>query len=70
MNEGNSSWIHTSFQFQPWLPGITVGADTVTEHGFGMFGNVFLDLLPAFFVVSDLFAIHADGDDSFELFDP
>ena len=37
-------------------------ADAVAEFGFGVRVNVFFEAAPASFVISDAFAIGADGD--------
>ena len=40
----------------------------MTEHGFRVFGDVLLQLLPAFLVVTYFLAIHADGNYPFKPF--
>ena len=47
-----------------------VRADAMTEHDLGMFGNVLFQLTPAVLILFNLFSVHADGNDPFQLFDP
>jgi hypothetical protein len=46
----------------------TFPADAVAELGIGMFMDIGFHLLPVAFVITDFFAVHADGQQVFDRF--
>src|SRR6266511_3725383 len=48
---------------------IALGANAVAESGVGVLGNIFVELLPIIVVVTDFFAVEANGQQSLEYLD-